>query len=111
MNLSAVELATYQEAYALYVAGYRPSDQTERLGSQPWLPEDPTVKAWEAHHGHDPRLPCYPEYGCAVTAYDFCNLLLAACASAVQACQDCGNDVPSQGHIYCTDCLEDGVLG
>jgi hypothetical protein len=34
------------------------------------------VPAWEAAHGHDLRLNCYPEYGCQVVAAELANGLL-----------------------------------
>jgi len=43
---------------------YRPWDREEKLGKPPWKPDDPQVIAWEAAHGHDVRLKCYPEFGC-----------------------------------------------
>ena len=39
---------------------YRPSDQEEKLGKPPTTDKE-AVKAWEAAHGHDVRLKCYPE--------------------------------------------------
>lgn len=43
---------------------YRPFDQREKLGEPPWSGVE--LEAWEAAHGHDARLKCYPEFGCAV---------------------------------------------
>lgn len=46
---------------------YRCWDREEKLGSVPeggFKPTDPKVIAWEAAHGHDLRLKCYPEFGC-----------------------------------------------
>jgi hypothetical protein len=43
---------------------YRPWDQEEKLGEPPWSKDDPKLQAWEAAHGHDVRLKCYPEFGC-----------------------------------------------
>ena len=42
---------------------YRAWDREEKLGPGPWL-LDSKVSAWEAAHGHDVRLKCYPEFGC-----------------------------------------------
>lgn len=41
---------------------YQPWDRYEKLGEPPW--SGPALKAWEAAHGHDVRLKCYPEFGC-----------------------------------------------
>lgn len=45
--------------------GYRPRDQTVWLGEPPWQDSE-SLQAWENAHGHDPRLKCYPEFGCLV---------------------------------------------
>lgn len=44
--------------------GYTTWDVEKHLPGQGWKPDDPKVVAWETAHGHDPRLKCYPEYGC-----------------------------------------------
>ncbi len=56
------------------MSDYFPFDQASKLPTPPWHMADdlPALKAWEAAHGHDVRLKCYPEYGC----------------QAVQACLD-----------------------
>lgn len=41
---------------------YEAWDQEAKLGEPPW--SGPALAAWEAAHGHDARLKCYPEYGC-----------------------------------------------
>ena len=46
------------------MAGYTRFDQQDKLGSPPW--SGPVLEAWEAAHGHDARLKCYPEFGCQV---------------------------------------------
>ena len=43
---------------------YEPFDQKAWLGETPWKLSDPAVIAWEAAHGHDPRIKCFAEYGC-----------------------------------------------
>ena len=43
---------------------YRPFDQDKHLPPPPWQPSDPALQAWEAAHGHDVRMKCYPEFGC-----------------------------------------------
>ena len=43
---------------------YEPFDQKTWLGESPWKVSDPAVIAWEAAHGHDPRIKCFAEYGC-----------------------------------------------
>jgi len=47
---------------------YRRFDRLERLGEPPW--EGPPLAAWEAAHGHDVRLKCYPEFGCRLADVD-----------------------------------------
>ena len=48
-----------------------PFDRDEKLGAPPW--HGPKLAAWEAAHGHDARLKCYPEFGCQLlpTPEDF----------------------------------------
>jgi hypothetical protein len=43
---------------------YTTWDVDEHLPGKGWKPDDPKVLAWEAAHGHDARLKCYPEFGC-----------------------------------------------
>ena len=45
---------------------YIPFDREAHLGKPPWKHDDPAVVAWEAAHGHDVRMKCYPEFGCMV---------------------------------------------
>lgn len=42
---------------------YEPFDQHVHLGTKPWTDVD-AIEKWEAAHGHDVRLKCYPEFGC-----------------------------------------------
>lgn len=42
---------------------YLPNDQRKHLGEPPWK-AGPELDAWESAHNHDPRVKCYPEYGC-----------------------------------------------
>ena len=57
---------------------YKPFDQTEHLNSPPWSGD--ALERWEAAHGHDVRLKCYPEYGCLVIEKDLERKLDAALA-------------------------------
>jgi hypothetical protein len=43
---------------------YTLDDQRDHLGEPPWSGD--AVKRWEEAHGHDCRMPCYPEHGCLV---------------------------------------------
>lgn len=54
--VQAVEKITHDDG------GYTTWDQDAKLGELPWT--DNACREWEKHHGHDPRLKCYPEYGC-----------------------------------------------
>lgn len=45
---------------------YEPFDQDRHLGPAPW--SGPALAAWEAAHGHDARVKCYPEFGCLALA-------------------------------------------
>lgn len=57
------ELREWADAIIESANGYRPWDQSEKLGdATPW-PAD-LIDSWEAAHGHDCRLKCYAEYGC-----------------------------------------------
>lgn len=47
----------------------RPFDQERWLGEPPWR-DDAKVKEWEAVHGHDVRLKCYAEFGCAAIEHE-----------------------------------------
>lgn len=51
-------------------AEYRPWDQDTWLSEPPWNPTDPALMAWEAAHGHDVRMKCYPEFGCMALNYE-----------------------------------------
>ena len=66
---------------------YSPFDQDEKLPSPPWKPTHPALVAWEAAHGHDVRLKCYPEFGCRVieAALERENETLRAERDAAQA--------------------------
>lgn len=47
----------------------RPFDQERWLGEPPWR-DDAKVQEWETAHGHDVRLKCYPEFGCAAIEHE-----------------------------------------
>jgi hypothetical protein len=48
------------------VLEYWPFDQATKLPPPPWKSDLPALVEWEAAHGHDVRLKCYPEFGCRV---------------------------------------------
>ncbi len=48
---------------------YRPFDQERHGLTRPWR-AGPALDAWEAAHGHDIRLKCYPEFGCQAIEYE-----------------------------------------
>lgn len=52
------------------VSDYRPFDQDKWLPAPPWKPDLPALVAWEAAHGHDVRMKCYPEFGCLAIGYE-----------------------------------------
>lgn len=62
-------LAEWESDARSELSDYEPWDQAEKIGDGTkvrWVLSDPKVVAWEAAHGHDPRLKCYPEFGCQV---------------------------------------------
>lgn len=53
------------------MSDYRPFDQDKwLLTPPPWHPNNPALVAWEAAHGHDFRIKCYPEFGCLAIGYE-----------------------------------------
>ena len=59
-----MDLTEWEDDARSELNDYEPFDQKAWLGETPWKLSDPAVIAWEAEHGHDPRLKCYPEFGC-----------------------------------------------
>ena len=59
-----MNLTEWEDDARSELSDYEPFDQKAWLGESPWTLSDPAVIAWEAEHGHDPRLKCYPEFGC-----------------------------------------------
>ena len=73
---------------------YSPFDQDAHLDRPPWSPDDPKVQAWEAAHGHDVRVKCYPEFGCQAIEAEAGRL-----RDALQACWDAYEAVMPD-HLY-----------
>lgn len=62
---------------------YEPFDREKWLGvwsNGSW--EHPqNIPAWEAAHGHDIRVKCYPEFGCLVVDVPWAKLLVSLAAA------------------------------
>ena len=82
---------------------YKPWDREEKLGPPPWWPGNSKVMAWEAAHGHDVRLKCYPEFGCKLLEPAHERLF----AAARKIVQEMGEMIHPDCHLLvhpCVDC-------
>jgi hypothetical protein len=75
--ISDVNLSEWEADARAELSDYAPFDQAVMLGEQRWMPDDPKVIAWEAAHGHEPRLKCYAEFGCQVLEVPGARRILA----------------------------------